>query len=641
MTTGKKGMPPQPILLERAATRFIKTWGLWERAFGRTSAAFASRMRFGFFPVMTVIALALIAWDFYGLPPDWQGNHALSSAEDSLFDSVIARRPVDPASSGRVIVAEIDECSIKYFEKKGETGWPWPRDRHADLLTAIADAGATAVGYDVLFLDKQTGQAGSDDMLMQVAGSGAPMFFGANYGGLDPTGPPTSKVNLWPNALPLVAKPVDTPRISMQAPFGEAMAKRSGYLDIGRAGDGVLRDFDVWQKAGDWAVPSLSALVAAQATHRKFTDFPQRIRLNWRTKEQDRLPVISAANLLPDEHANCPGPKIPDLKGKIVMVGYVASGINDFKPTPIDSQMAGVVLQAEAVEDLISSSYIRMPADGFKYGLAAVLVILIGFSFWRGEPSQDIDAVFTATNVALTAIAMLTLTFTTFFFDIFTSIGTSLTFFGICRTYLAGMRGRALGNDDHVAELGEGGRLHVVLLILRVSVWQQVETDSDGPEEERFWETGEFRRRIRRLLYGHGYAKMHEGLIERKTWLASDFRDVILMICDAPSVEELRWEILHDLKLIGDDLDNVADPDVLDRVLTAGGVYVDLSGMDEPTRSRSLQQTLGKALLLPADRSMRAFIASDIDCLPRYIKPSDTQTGSTSSSDTALQPQGE
>ena len=48
----------------------------------------------------------------------------------------------------------------------------------------------------------------------------------AANGGLDPTGPPTSKVNLWPNALPLVAKPVDTPRISMQAPFGEEPHER-------------------------------------------------------------------------------------------------------------------------------------------------------------------------------------------------------------------------------------------------------------------------------------------------------------------------------------------------------------------------------------------------------------------------------
>jgi adenylate cyclase len=641
MAKDRKGVPPKPSVPERAAAWFIRTWGLWERAFGRTSAAFASRLRFTFFPAFTVIALGFLFWDFYGLGVwnghQWGGGRSLASAEDSLFDSVIAKRPVDPKFSGRVIVAEIDECSIAYFEKKGETGWPWPRDRHADLLTALGDAGVTAVGYDVLFLDKQTAQTASDDMLLQVAKLGVPVFFGANYGEADSDTPPTSTVDRWPTALPLMAKPKDTPPISMQLPFGDAMAMRSGSVNILRAGDGVMRDFDVWKQAGDWGVPSMAALVAAQATHRKFTDFPQSIRLNWRTKPQHRLPIVHAVDLLPDAHTPCleAGQKLPDLKGKIVMVGYVASGINDFKPTPIDSQMAGVELQAEAVENLVSNSWIRMPAPGFKYALAALLVILIGFSFWRGEPSQDVDAVFTATNLALTVIAMLMLTFTTFFFDIFTSIGTSLAFFGICRTYLAGMRGRALGNDDHVKELGEGDRLHIVLLILRVSVGPDIDVVGGNPNARRFWEANEYRRRIRRILYSDGYGKMHEGLIERKTWLAADFRDVILMICDAPTVEELRWEILHDLNLINDELVKIADENRLEQVVTASAVYVDLSGMDPQTRAMSLQNTLGRLLLLPVTTSLRGLIASDIDCLPRYQhKP--TNTPETTSSEEPL-----
>ena len=627
MAMGKKGIPPKPSPLERAAAWFIRNWGLTDRAIGRTTAAIASRFRFSFFPVLTLITLGFLFYDYQGIGTwngtQYGGNRQLSSVEDSLFDWVITKRPVDPKASGRVVVAEIDECSIEYFENKGETGWPWPRDRHADLLTALGDAGVDVVGYDVLFLDKQTAHAESDDMLLQVANLGAPVVFGAHYGAPTAETPPSFTASHWPTALPLVAEPKDDPVIGMQLPFGDAMARRSGNIDIQRSGDGVMRDFDAWQKAGDWAIPSMAVLLAAHATHRRFTDFPQTIRLNWRTKPQDRLPVVSAVDLLPDEHAPClkKGQKLPDLKGKIVLVGYVASGINDFKPTPIDSQMAGVELQAEAVENMVANTWIRMPPDGFKYGLAALLVILIGFSFWRGEPSQDIDAVFTATNLALTAVATLTLTFTTYFFDIFTSVGTSVTFFGLCRTYLAGMRGRALGNDDHVPELGGHGRLHVVLLILRVSVGEDLEVVGRNPEARRFWETNEYRRRIRRVLYAHGYGKMHEGLIERKTWLASDFRDVILMICDAPSVEELRWEILHDLHLINDELNKIADENRLEQVVTASGVYVDLSDMNSPTRAMALQNTLGRLLLLPVTTSLRGFIAADVPCLPRYRNP--------------------
>jgi hypothetical protein len=137
------------------------------------------------------------------------------------------------------------------------------------------------------------------------------------------------------------------------------------------------------------------------------------------------------------------------------------------------------------------------------------------------------------------------------------------------------------------------------------------------------------------VLYAHGYGKLHEGLIARKTWLASDFRDVVLMICDAPSVEELRWEILHDLNLINDELNEIADENRLEQVVTASGVYVDLSEKDSSARAMALQNTLGRLLLLPATTSLRAFIAADVDCLPRYLKPSIDETLSTGESSCA------
>jgi adenylate cyclase len=626
----------RPSPMQVAATWCRKPRDLLAAWFGRASTALAARFRFSFFLMLTAAALVLLYWDYAGFGT-WDGHqlggfHTLSRAENSLFDVVIKKRMMDPTSSGRVVIAEIDECSIDWFEKKGLTGWPWPRDRHADLLTALADAGVVAVGYDVLFFDKQSTQAESDDMLTQVVQLGAPTVFGANLGAIDQRLPPTDSVDHWPTALPLVARPSNTPRIDMQLPYSEALRKRAGSVNITRSHDAVLRDYDVWHTRGDWAVPSMAALLAAQVTHARFTTFPQSIRVNWHANH--RLPWVSAVDLLPDEHTPClaKGQKLPDLKGKIVLVGYVAEGINDIKPTPIDDQMPGVEIHAEAVQNLIDGMWIRMPDDGFKYALSAILIALIGFSFWRGDSVRDIDAVFTVTNVLLTASAIVSLSFTTYFTDVFTSIATSLTFFSLCRAYLTGMKGRALGSDDHVSELGEHGRLHVVLLLLRVSVGSDGEAIGGTSGKQRDWEKSEYRRRIRRVLYAHGYAKIHEGLIERKTFLASDFRDVILMICDAPSVEELRWEIQHDLKLIDVELSKIADADQMEQIMTANAAYVDLSDLDDQTRAISLQNTLGKVLQMPAATSLRAFVAADVDCLSRYVYPNEhiSQTASSS-----------
>lgn len=622
MPKDKKTAPPKPSPLELASDVFLKIWSRWERAYGHASSAFASRLRFGFFPVATVIVLAWLLWD-YGIG-SWGGAQQLSSAQDSLFDWVIAKRPVDPKSSGRVLVAEIDECSIAYFEKKGETGWPWPRDRHADLLTALADGGASAVGYDVLFFDRQTTQSDSDAMLVQLARSDAPLFFGNTFPWPldDSTDPATlHPVSQWPSAVPRVGKPIDAPGVTGQVPFDTVMAQHSGDLTISRSNDSVLRDMQVWTPVGDWAVPSLAAQLAAQVTHRKVTDFPQTIRLNWRTHH--RLETISAVALLPDTHGAClkQGQKLPDLKNRIVLVGYAASGNNDLKVTPIDAQMPGVELHGEAVENLISNTFIRSPANWFKYALAAAMVLLIGFQFWRGEPSQDIDAVFTAINLVITLIAVFSLTFSTYFFDIFASVGLGVFFFGICRIYLAGMRGRALGNDDHVEELGKGDRLHVVIVIVRVSVPASLPVEGRNPEAIRFWETNEYRRLIRRILYARGYGKMLENVIERKTWLWGNFRDVVLVLNDAPSTEELRYETLHDLNLMYEQMVAIADPGRLDQVATASAVYVNLSDLEESARALALQNVLGKLLLLPVTTSLRGLIESGIDCLPRWQNP--------------------
>src|SRR6476659_7393584 len=82
---------------------------------------------------------------------------------------------------------------------------------------------------------------------------------------------------------------------------------------------------------------------------------------------------------------------LPPLKDRIVLVGYNASGLNDAKPTPVDAAMPGVEVLAEATAALVAGRAIWMPPTGLKYLLAAFLVLLPCFAFFRGEPANDID----------------------------------------------------------------------------------------------------------------------------------------------------------------------------------------------------------------------------------------------------------
>src|SRR5690606_40053147 len=128
------------------------------------------------------------------------------------------------------------------------------------------------------------------------------------------------------------------------------------------------------------------------------------IRIDWRTRT--RLPGISAADLLEGEPV-CRPPRVPapDLRGRTVLVGYTAAGLNDAKPTPVDPTMAGVEVHAEATEALLANRAIWMPPAWAKYLLAALLVALPGFAFFRGEPAWQLDEMFVAANLVLFALA--------------------------------------------------------------------------------------------------------------------------------------------------------------------------------------------------------------------------------------------
>ena len=130
-----------------AAVWFMDAWTIVERGWRRPLSKLALRLKFAFYPLLAVAALGWLGWD-------WTHARSLDAAEDSLFDSVVKLRPVEPKPSGKTVVVEIDECSIDWTRAQGLGGWPWPRSVHADLLDALDRAGVKAVGVDVMFLDR-------------------------------------------------------------------------------------------------------------------------------------------------------------------------------------------------------------------------------------------------------------------------------------------------------------------------------------------------------------------------------------------------------------------------------------------------------------------------------------------------------
>lgn len=518
-----------------ASLRFIDLWAFVERGYRRPLAWASQKLGFAFYPLLAVAMTGALAWD-------WQHGRTLAEAEDAVFDQVISWRPLEPAPSGRTVVVEIDDCSIGYYRARGEGGWPWSRERHADLLDGLDRAGVRALGVDILFADRWRDDPGGDALLEAMAAAGGGRFlFAATRLHSDFDAGATVRAHAVPGAFGLGADvSAPGPAVALVQPYGEALATHSGLVNIRRGSDGVLRDVRLYESAGGWAMPSL-ALRLAQAGGADVTAAVGArggdLRINWR--ERSRLPYVSAADVI--EGRPVCGAAMPALQDTLAVVGHTAAGINDAKPTPVDMAMPGVEILAEAVEALATGSWIRMPPAWLKYLLAAGLVCFACFVFWRGEPHSDVDPVFVALNLALLATAFAGLTFFGWFIDIFASLGYGALCFGLCRGYSAVQRGRASGNTDYLPAYDPAAAPWLLLARLRF------EPDPDLPPQQARRRLREYRRALRKLVYASPRIVMIEGVVERKHWLQPILDDLVLLTWHGESEADVRGQAVADL----------------------------------------------------------------------------------------------
>ena len=515
--------------------RFVTSWSKVERSYRRPFSAFAFMLKFAFYPCLAVGAIGWLGWD-------WMNARSLNEAENAIFDSVVRWRPFEPKVSGNVVVVEIDECSIEFFRSRGDGGWPWSRTRHADLLDELDRAHVRAVGFDVLFIDRSQVDPDGDGVLEAMAKGGAGRFvFESSRLHSDYDNGSSLRASAAPGAFALKSGGRDDPTVALLLPYGEAMARYSGVANVTRNEDGVLRDVPLYETAGDWGLPSLPLRLAMAVDAESPQHIQTTVRPNWR--QETRLPRISAADLLSNGKPVCraAAAPMPELKDRIVLVGFTASGLNDAKPTPVDPVMPGVEVMAEATEALIANSGIRTPPTGLKYLLAVLFVLMTTFAFYRGEPGPDIDSAFVAANLILLCASFVGLTFFSFFFDVFASVGFVSLVFGFCRLYAGIQRGRAVGNGDYLPEYDpEHDRWLVVARLRFVPDPQQ---DRAALARRR----REYQRRLRRFLYAGSDAVMLEGVVERKSWLHEALSDLMVLIWHGDSESAARDAAMHDL----------------------------------------------------------------------------------------------
>lgn len=291
-----------------------------------------------------------------------------------VYDRLLTLRAAPIASE--IAIVSIDDDSISSVGR-----WPWPRATQAQLIEAVARAGAAAIVYNVLLTEPS-----QDDAILAQALRDAPSY------------------------LPLFVDPRTRSQAVGPVPVLAAAAAGVGHIDVEPDPDGIVRGVRLSERAGDASWPYLVVPLLADIRSGKIavadgrylsaeepsvagagasTDSAaERIRsriLVPFSGETPRGGQVSARQLLDG--------RIPQgaLQGKIVFVGLTASGLLTHLATPISGRFgptSDTLLHANVLSTLLKGRAIRLVSLHWRFAaslvpLAALLAALLFFSPWR------------------------------------------------------------------------------------------------------------------------------------------------------------------------------------------------------------------------------------------------------------------
>ena len=319
-------------------------------------------------------------------------TQALWRWDQLIYDTQLGwwSRPAPPD----VVIVAIDEESLNALGR-----WPWPRHLHAELVDRLTDAGAKAVGLDILFAEPDR-NPGADRLLGQ------------------------SIARNRRTALPVFAEP---PRIGAQLverlPISTlaASSAKMGHIHVELDPDGIARS--VFLKAGlgepHWPTLSLAMLMIGGEAPPELPglrnpdseDPPSRA---WVRDHHVFVPFVGAQGAFSRlsyvkvlEGSFDPGL----VEDSYVLVGMTAAGAGDALPTPVSGQdqfMPGVEFNANVLDALRRGITITPIALRWQYLITALIAVLPVFVYTRVPPRlSSVAAISLIASTVLVSMVLL------------------------------------------------------------------------------------------------------------------------------------------------------------------------------------------------------------------------------------------
>ncbi len=336
----------------------------------------------------------------------------------------LAPRAWDPGSPVRIV--DVDDESLSRIGQ-----WPWPRSVVAALVARLGQFGAAAVASDVVFaepdsaspenvirllpstptratLEREIGDAKTNDAKLAEALAATPSVLGAiltQSGGAADLPAKFGLATAGDDPRPFL--PAFTGAVVPLPALGRASAG-IGALNSLADRDQIVRRVPLLLSLGDKVAAGLAleALRVAQGASTIVvrasnasgqsafgahsgvntikvgdleipTDAQAELRVRYtRTEPRRFIPAwrVLAGTVRPEE-----------VRDRIVLIGTSAPGLRDQRATPVDASVAGVEIQAQVIEQVLSGAWLVRPdwSGGAELLLAAALALCVGLALPR------------------------------------------------------------------------------------------------------------------------------------------------------------------------------------------------------------------------------------------------------------------
>jgi len=281
------------------------------------------------------------------------------------------------AVSDRVVIVDIDQRSLEQMNDLAGS-WPWPRSVHGELIDHIAKQTPRGIAFDVLFNELDIYRPEHDAAFAESVARHRNVWLAMTLN--------ADGLGAWVSQMPAsvgvraLTKPPKDARVPLMLPLVVASqpgAMRGGLINFTSDSDGVGRHHTLHRDQSGWRFRSLVARVLEDLG--RPVPEQDKVLLNWRRAWTH----VSYADIYLDSLRQKPLRAPDEFKGKIVLVGTSAPGLNDLRLTPLGSTYPGIEILATAIDNLDRGDWLREVQRSSMLPLALALIAIIAVALAR------------------------------------------------------------------------------------------------------------------------------------------------------------------------------------------------------------------------------------------------------------------